>query len=80
MIAEGGMCMHLHDVDLVVQQVALQPMLLACFEHLYVAWWSLIQHLHCKVQFGSCLWVAALVARLGLAWAGSIPAAALQLC
>ena len=69
MIAEGGVRMHLHDVDLVVQQVVPQPMLVACSEHLYVAWLLLIHHLHRKVRFGPCLRVAALVARLGLAWA-----------
>ena len=52
MITESGMCMHLHDVDLVAQQVAPQPMLVVFSEHLYVAWLSLIQHLHCQVQFG----------------------------
>ena len=70
MISEGGMCMHLHDMDLVVQHVVLQLMLVACFKHLYVAWLLLIHHLCCKVWFGLCLQVAALVARLRLAWAG----------
>ena len=67
LITKSGMRMHLHGVDLVMQQVALQPMLVVCSKHLYVAWLSLIQHLHCKVLFGPCLWVTALVARLGLA-------------
>ena len=42
MIAEGGMRMHLHDVDLIMQQVVPQPMLVECSEHLHGAWLSLI--------------------------------------
>ena len=79
MIAELAMRMHLYDVDLIMHQVVLQPILVVSSKHLHVAWLSLIQHWYCKVWFGPCLWVAALVARLGLAWAGLIPAAALRL-
>ena len=70
MISQSCMCVHLHDVDMVVLQVAPQAMQVVCSEHLYVAWLLLIQHLHCKVRFGPCLRVAAPVTRLWLAWAG----------
>ena len=79
MIAEGCICLHLHDVGMAVQQVTPQPMQVVCSKYLYVAWLLLIQHPHCRAWFGPRWWVATLVARLGLAWAGSIPAAALQL-
>ena len=57
--------MHGHAVDLDARLVAMQSMQVAYSGHLYVACFSLIQHLRCQVWFSPGLRVAARVARLG---------------
>ena len=71
--------MHVADVGMVVWQVAMQLTLVACSDYLCAVWLLLIQQLHCRAPFGPRWQVAALVARLGLAWAGSILATAFWL-
>ena len=73
------MCMHVNDVGMVMWQIAPQSMQVACSKHLCVAWVSLTQQRHCMASFDLRWQVAALVARPGLAWVGSIPATTLWL-